>query len=94
MLPGLKINGEPITGRTKISWETIKFVLGSAPTKPGRDGLSIKLSWLQKYITGNGNGMAGPPTNIHLFRTYVFYLTGTRLMPNYTGNLVHLKWLP
>jgi len=59
MLLGLKINDEPVTGRTKISWETIESVLGSAPTKPGRDDLSIKLSWLQKYITGNG--MVGPP---------------------------------
>jgi len=92
MLLGLKINGEPVTGRTEIPWDTIESVLGSALTKRGRDGLSIKLSWLHKYITGNG--MPGPPSDLHLFRTYVFYLIGTRLMPNYTGNLVHLKWLP
>lgn len=58
MLLGLKINGEPVTGRTEIPWETIESVLGSAPSKPSRDGLSVKLSWLQKYI--KGTGMTGP----------------------------------
>jgi len=42
MLLGLKINGKLVTGRTKIPWEIIESVLGSVPTKLGRDGLSIK----------------------------------------------------
>jgi len=59
MLLGLKINGEPVTGRTKVLWETTESVLGSAPPKPSQDGLSVKLSWLQNYI--KGTGMAAPP---------------------------------
>lgn len=38
--------------------------------------------------------MEGPHIVQHLFRTYVLYLIDTRLMPNYTDNLVHLKWWP
>jgi len=50
MLLGLKINGEPVTGRTEVPWETIESVLGSAPLKPSRDGLSVKLSWHAPWV--------------------------------------------
>jgi len=71
MLLGLKINGEPVTGRTEVPWETIESILGSAPLKPSRDGLSVKLSWLQAPPPP-------PPPYLHLFRTYVFYIIDTR----------------
>jgi len=47
--------------------------------------------WLQNYI--QGIGMTCPPTVQNLFRAYVLYWIDTRLMPNYSGNLIHLKWL-
>ena len=59
--------------------------------KAKKDEMSIKLVWLEHYI--KGIGMAGPPSVQHLFRAYVLYLIGTRLMPNYLENLIHLKWL-
>ncbi|XP_039687054.1 uncharacterized protein [Medicago truncatula] len=37
--------------------------------------------------------MTGPPTTLHLFRAYVLYLIGSRIMPNNSGNLVHLSFL-
>lgn len=92
MLLGLKINGEPVTDLTEVSWEIIEPALGSMSLKAKWDGKSIKLVWVEHYIKSIGR--AGPPTVQHLFRAYILYLIGTRLMPNYTGNLVHLKWLP
>lgn len=91
MLLGLKVNGEPITGKTEVGWEIVEPILGSKPLNSRHDGKSIRLSWLQEYI--NGVGMTGPPTTLHMFRAYVLYLIGSRIMPNNSGNLVHLSFL-
>jgi len=75
MLLGLKINGEPVTGKTEVGWEIVEPILGSKPLNNRHDGKSIRLSWLQNYI--NGAGMTGPPTTLHMFRAYVLYLIGS-----------------
>jgi len=91
MLLGLKINGEPVTGKTEVGWEIVEPILGSKPNHTRHDGKSIRLSWLQDYI--DGNVTTGPPTTLHMFRVYVIYLIGSRLMPTSSGNLVNLSFL-
>ena len=91
MLLGLKINGEPVTGKTEVGWEIVEPIIGSKPLNDRREGKSIRLSWLQDYI--NCVGMAGPTMTLHMFRAYVLYLIGSRIMPNSSGNLVHLSFL-
>jgi len=59
MLIGLKINGEPVTGKAKVGWEIVEPILGSKPLSVRHKGNSIRLPWLQDYI--NGNVTAGPP---------------------------------
>jgi len=60
MLLGLKINGEPVTCLTKVSWEIVEPSLGSMPLKAKRDKNNIKLVSLEHYI--NDISMEDPPT--------------------------------
>lgn len=91
MLLGLKVNGLAISGPSNISWDVVAPIIGSRPTPINeRDGKCLRVTWLESYMTAD----QGPPTVEFAFRVYVLYMIGKVLMPNNSGNLVHLKWLP
>jgi len=91
---GLNIDGPPIVGPTMFDWEEIyDTYLGVAPVKgESLIGSQVKLKWLRENILPLGEEPTEQQLHTHC-RAYILGLIGGVLMPDKTGNKVHLMYL-
>lgn len=91
---GITVDGRPVTGATYYDWDDVcQQYLGVVPPK-GEAIISsaIKIKWLQD----NMPPLPVEPTQQRLeahCRAYILRLIGGVLMPDKTGNRVHLMYL-
>nr|KYP43631.1 Serine/threonine protein phosphatase 7 long form isogeny [Cajanus cajan] len=92
---GLRIDGKPVTEPTFYDWdelcyELLGFVL---PKGEALVGSSIKLKWLRDHTIA----LSDEPTEQQLHqhcRAYILGLIGCVIMPEKSGNRIHLMYLP
>jgi hypothetical protein len=92
MLLDLSISGLPVIGTSTSGYDEIPRLLGVNPPSK-KHGLSISLSWLEKYL----DRMPQSPTDEQLMqhlRAYLLYFFGKFLLPDTSGDRVHTMYLP
>ncbi|XP_028223072.1 protein MAIN-LIKE 2-like [Glycine soja] len=91
---GIRVDGRPITSATYYDWEEIcEQYLGVVPPKgEAIVGSAIKLKWLQDNMPSLPSESTQQQLEAHC-RAYILWLIGGVLMPNKTGNRVHLMYL-
>jgi hypothetical protein len=91
MLLDLSISGLPVIGTSTSGYDEIPRLLGVNPPSK-KHGLSISLSWLEKYL----DRMPQSPTDEQLMqhlRAYLLYFFGRFLLPDTSGDRVHTMYL-
>jgi len=92
MLLGLKVDGIPVTIEREITWDYFEDFLGKQMEDIEKSRKTVKLKWLSSYMTELSDDPR-PEAVVYHFRVYCLYIIGTLLMPDTTGNKVHIKWL-
>ncbi|XP_038999034.1 serine/threonine-protein phosphatase 7 long form homolog [Hibiscus syriacus] len=91
---GLPIDGMAVTGCSLLDWkDECQNLLGVVPPEEHLNGSRVKLTWLQstfQHLPEN----ASEKDIKYAARAYILRLIGGVLMPDKSGNLVHLMYLP
>nr|KYP43678.1 Serine/threonine protein phosphatase 7 long form isogeny [Cajanus cajan] len=92
---GLRIDDKPVTGPTFFDWDELCYeLLGFLPLKgEALVGSSIKLKWLRDHTIA----LPDEPTEQQLHqhcRAYILGLIDGVIMPDKSGNRIHLMYLP
>nr|KYP58130.1 Serine/threonine protein phosphatase 7 long form isogeny [Cajanus cajan] len=91
---GLRVDGLPVIGPTLYDWEEMcSTYLGIMPVKgESLIGSMIKLKWLRENMLELPEEPSQEQLHAHC-RSYILGLIGGVLMPDKTGNKVHLMYL-
>jgi len=91
---GLCVDGKLVTGPTYYDWKQICIeYIGVVPPKNALVGLTLKLKWLKESMLT----LPVEPTLQQLAtrcRVYILGLFDGMLMPDKSGNIDHLMYLP
>jgi hypothetical protein len=91
---GLPINGRPITGASSVDWdEKCQELLGQIPPENQMVGQSVKLKWLKDTFADIPSNATTEQVKMHC-RAYMLRLIGGLIIPDKSGNRVHLMYLP
>jgi hypothetical protein len=91
---GLPINGRPITGASSVDWdEKCQELLGQIPPENQMVGQSVKLKWLKDTFADIPSNATTERVKMHC-RAYMLRLIGGLIIPDKSGNRVHLMYLP
>lgn len=94
VLTGLRVNGPAVTGTTDVDWDAVcQELLGVVPPQTARRGSQLRMQWLRE--TFGGLPPLADDQMIHRYaRAYILSIIGGVLLPNKTGDSVHLIYLP
>ncbi|XP_042515481.1 serine/threonine-protein phosphatase 7 long form homolog isoform X1 [Macadamia integrifolia] len=94
VLLGLRVHGDPVTGRTDYTWaELCKDLLGRKPEAQYLSGSSLKMTWLYTHFHQLPEG-ASPMVQEQYARAYMLYLLGSTIFVDKSGDSVQLIYLP
>ena len=91
---GIRVDGRAVIGPRFVHWdESFDMLLGEVPSNNARKGAALKLTWLLSILRAP---LPKEPT-IHQLqrrcRAYIMYMIGGVLIPDKSGNRVHLMYL-
>ncbi|KAF7802692.1 serine/threonine-protein phosphatase 7 long form-like protein [Senna tora] len=93
---GIPIDGWPIIGKITYDWVALcQESFGLAPPPQNLKGMRLKIKWLDQNFGDNMIPKDPTPLQLQQFtRTCIMRLIGGFLMPDTSGNLVKLMYLP
>ncbi|XP_019455030.1 PREDICTED: serine/threonine-protein phosphatase 7 long form homolog [Lupinus angustifolius] len=91
---GIPIEVEVITGVTSMDWEDICMqLLGAVPAGNELMGQRVKLTWLERTFRDLPDNANDVIIEQHA-KAFILRMIGEFLMPDTSGNRVHLMYLP
>ncbi|KAH1234540.1 Serine/threonine-protein phosphatase 7 long form [Glycine max] len=91
---GIRVDGRVVTGPSFLHWDELCHeLLGEVPPENARKGTALKLTWLLNMLRAP---LPEEPTTHQLqcrCRAYIMYMIGGALIPDKSGNRVHLMYL-
>jgi hypothetical protein len=96
VLLGLKVDGEPVIGRTSYTtdqWKDVIYaLLGKRPTTTDITGNRLRMGWLNENFNDINAG-EGHQWFLQYTRAYILRLIGGLLLCDLSGNKVSLRYL-
>lgn len=90
---GLPCDGDPVVGSTDYNWRRLAWeLLGVMPPAENMSGQRVRMTWLINTF----RELPTHPTEeqlVQFTRAYILRLIGGLLMPDHSGNFVHLMYL-
>ena len=91
---GIRVDGRVVAGPSFLHWDELCHeLLGEVPPENARKGSALKLTWLLNMLRAP---LPEEPTMHQLqcrCRDYIMYMIGGALIPDKSGNRVHLMYL-
>lgn len=91
---GIRVDGRVVAGPSFLHWDELCHeLLGEVPPENARKGAALKLTWLLNMLRAP---LPEEPTTHQLqcrCRAYIMYMIGGALIPDKSGNRVHLMYL-
>ena len=91
---GIRVDGRVVAGPSFLHWDELCHeLLGEFPPENARKRAALKLTWLLNMLRAP---LPEEPTTHQLqcrCRAYIMYMIGGALIPDKSGNRVHLMYL-
>ena len=91
---GIRVDGRVVAGPSFLHWDELCHeLLGEVPFENACKGVALKLTWLPSILRAP---LPKEPTMHQLqcrCRAYIMYMIGGALIPDKSGNRVHLMYL-